>query len=520
MLVLSIFNIEAQTIKSVTQMGPRQVSVTASASGLTVLQWTFDGRNDAIWNSLGESRMAHKKRVTFLAPNHEGLVPRFRVIDRQPAFPGDLLFNPRKIRVLKMHINATDMKRMLANLPNNSGGGNGGEIVGAEGDGTNENGNQPAQNNPQLPLVDQGDPGDFPNGPIQQEPGHAYVPAVASFDGGRNARIGIRIKGNASLLFAVMEKRKNYPFKLDLNFFKSGQNIDGIQKLNLHPVVSTQPQSVIPGATPVSFPGSYGLEEYLSYGAFRSFGVPASRTGWMDVYLNGEYLGLYTCLENTDAKFMERNFGKFNGASYKPEGEYLDWKGDDYAKYPNLNWKGGGDGKHASILRFLSTINNQPVSNYPNVIDIQSIFSYTAGNVALGNWDTYEALGHNYLLYEAKPGRFYMMPWDMNLSQSSFPGASLYGKSEPDPSTEDGQQRSIPALTKKIYDTEENDSRYRATLRAFIDGPASENVLNARIDDAVLLLGSRLNKDAIEVLRSNIKTRLEKIDEMLDKKSE
>ncbi len=516
LLTLTLAETEAQSIKSITPMGPRQVSVTASASGRTVLQWTFDDRDDAIWNSLGESRMAHKKRVRFLAPNHSGLVPRFRVLDRQAVIPGDSLFNPSNIRVLRMQISEADMKRMLANLPDFSGVDNGGGEVGPGGEITGGNENPLTEPDPGIPVIDPGDPGDFPDGPTVLEPEYAYVPAIASFEGGRKARIGIRIKGNASLLFAVMDKRKNYPFKLDLNYFKSGQNIDGIQKLNLHPVVSTQPQTVIPGDPPVSFPGSYGLEEYLSYGAFRAFGVPASRTGWMDVYLNGEYLGLYTCLENTDSKFMERNFGKFRGATYKPEGEYLDWKGSDYGKYQFLNWKGGGDGKHTSILRFLDIINHQPVTSYPDVVDVQSVFNYTAGNVALGNWDTYEALGHNFLLYEGQAGRFQMLPWDMNLSQAAHPGNSLYGKTEA-PTLEGEQGMPAPALTDKIYDTPENDARYRATLRAFIEGPASENALNARIDDAVALLGARLNKDAIEILRSNIKTRLEIIEEMLDK---
>jgi spore coat protein CotH len=363
--------------------------------------------------------------------------------------------------------------------------------------------------------VDPGDPGDFPGDPQFMEPVHAYVPALASLGGGSKTRLGIRIKGNASLLSAIIDKRSNYPFKIDVNYYKSGQNLDGIKKFNLHPVVSNDTTSSLPGGPPKIFPGGFGLEEFLSYGAFRAFGVPASRTGWMDVYLNGKYLGLYTVLENTDSTFMERNFGSPGGSTYKPEGEYLEWKGAKYDKYPFLNWKGGGDGTHQSIIRLMDVINHKPVARFPSVIDVQSILNYTAVNVALGNWDTYEALGHNYLLHEGSPGRFYMLPWDLNLSQSDDPGYSLYGKiGQPDHPPE-GFEQPTPALTHRLYRLPEIDARYRATLKAFIDGPGSQASLNARIDDAVALLGSRLDESAIKTLRENIGIRIGRIKKLL-----
>lgn len=490
---------EGQTIEKMTPIGPRQVSITASAKGRAVLQWTFDDRLDSIWTSLSESRQAHGGRVTFLAPRHEDLAPRYRVLNQQPATLGGALFNPNLIRVLKLEISAGDLQKMLKSLPSISEGGNGGGVA-LPGD---------------KEIIDGGDPGDFPGVPVSFNSGHDYVTAVARFDGGKRARIGIRLKGNNSLSSAVINKRDNYPFKVDVNYFKSGQNLDGIQKFNLHPVVSMKAESVLPDQPPVVVPGSIGLEEYLSYGALRAFGMPASRTGWMDVYLNGKYLGLYTVVENMDSTFMERNFASRGGETYKPEGEYLDWKGNHFDSYPDLNWKGGGDGSHRSVIRLIDVINHDPITSFPSVIDVQSIFNYTAANVALGNWDTYEALGHNYLLHEGGGGRFYMLPWDMNLSQSNNPGESLYGKMDQmSSSNNDGLQSKV--LTNRIFQDPENDSRYRATLRAFIEGPGSAESLNARIDDAVKLLGTRLEEDAIKVLRSNIESRISKVKTLLD----
>jgi hypothetical protein len=203
---------------------------------------------------------------------------------------------------------------------------------------------------------------------------------------------------------------------------------------------------------------------------------------------------------------------------YKPEtvNGGLKWQGDAYDAYEDLNFKGGRDRRHRSIIKLLDVINHQPVENFPNVVDLQSVFNYTAGNVALGNWDTYQALGHNYLLYEGARGRFAMLPWDLNLSQGPA-GSSIYGNTtffESDP--ENQPELSERPLTDGLYANPGFDARYRATLRAFLKGPGSVTALNARIDDAVALLGSRLDPGAIEVLRENIRTRVAELETLLD----
>lgn len=510
--------VEGQTIEKITPKSTKQLSITASAKGRSVLQWTFDDRPDAIWNTISDTRTAHRGRVSFLTPRYNGLTPIYRVLENQPQPAGTALFNPNQIRVLKLEITEADMRKMLENLPTVFDPGDGGEYIGP-GDGVIiEDGIKIEPPIAEEVIVDPGDPEDFPDTPTPQfsGPAYEYVPAIASLGGSGKARLGIRIKGNASLVSAMIEKRTNYPFKIDINYFKKGQNVDGIQKFNLHPVVSKKPTAHIPGMPPSVFAGEFGLEEYLSYGAFRAFGVPASRTGWMDVYLNGQYLGLYTVLENTDSTFMERNFGSTRGSTYKPENEYLAWKGFEYTKYPTLNWKGGGDGTHKSIINLMDVINHKPVASFPKVIDVQSIFNYIAGNVALGNWDTYEELGHNYLLHEGAPGRFCILPWDMNLSQAKDPGSSLYGQTELPSDSSSGFEIPTRPLTNRLYKKPENDARYRATLKAFIEGPGSRAALNSRIDDAVALLGSRLEESAIATLRENIKVRISRVKTLLN----
>ena len=53
--------------------------------------------------------------------------------------------------------------------------------------------------------------------------------------------------------------------------------------------------------------------------------------------------------------------------------------------------------------------------------------TYLAGRVVLGNSDDYVGQGHNYYLYEQTPGRFTIVPWDYNLSQSGTADGELVG---------------------------------------------------------------------------------------------
>lgn len=508
----------AQRIESITPDGPLWSEIKARVPSGTraYLQWTHDSRPDAIWTNLGDSHRPSKRAYTFQAPRHEGLEPRFRIADHATAAPGARLFNSRRIAKLKIIISKADLAKVMAGVPEVDGVDGGTDGVGGPGNGGIDPGELP---------VDPGDGDDFPDGGEADpgsdptDPGFPYVPISLQYDRTPLTRVGMRLKGNASLFFAALEKRKNVPFKLDFNRYQDGQRLDGIKKVNLHPVVSSPIRESTPD-NPLGgggYPGSFGLEEYLSYGAFREFGVPASRTGWVDLYINGESYGLYNVVEQMDSGFIDRCFGSSEGNVYKPETTHggLEWQGAAYKDYADLNFKGGRDRRHRSILRLLDVINHQPVGDFPEVVDLQSVFNYTAGNVALGNWDTYEALGHNYLLYEGVRGRFVMLPWDLNLSQG-LAGASIYGKTD---STEPvlGEEAVVKRpLTDGLYANPAFDARYLATLRAFLRGPGSVATLNARIDDAVALLGPRLDPGAIAALRDNIRNRVSELEAKLD----
>ncbi|MET0340158.1 MAG: CotH kinase family protein [Polyangiales bacterium] len=347
-----------------------------------------------------------------------------------------------------------------------------------------------------------------------------YVAAKLTYDGTVYGEVALRVKGNNSRTTA---KGDAVPFKVDMNEYVDGQELDGQTKINLHNNGNQ----------------AHGMSDYLSYAAFREADVAASRTGWADVYLNGQKLGLYTVVEQVDDAMLARWYEQPEGALYKPEPQsgFLAYAGDSFDDYPTASYEANDeDTDHATFLRVVKTVDEEPVSAWDAVIDVESVLQYLAGNVALGNWDTYVSMGHNYYLFEATPGRMVMLPWDMNLSQASggavcaselrmgggMPGG--FGGTRPTPPSDVGGGfpgggafpgggggptggRSAP-----LYDGLMQDpttfARYLEVLGAFLAGPGSADALLANLAIAQHAVGDRITTSAIEALRTTIRTRV------------
>jgi spore coat protein CotH len=357
----------------------------------------------------------------------------------------------------------------------------------------------------------------------------SYVPITLRFDGEVYEQVGMRVKGNSSRRPSE-DNPDAIPYKLDMNKYIDGQKLDGLTKINLHRNAS--------------------LNEYLSYGAFREAGVAASRTGWADVTLNGVSLGLYTLVEQVDERMLGRYYSDPDGALYKPEPPvgYLNYAGDDIAAYSDPGYKADLDTDHATFLELIKTINQDPVDSWSDIVDVDSVLGYFAGNVALGNWDTYVAMGHNYYLFEQSPGKLVMLPWDLNLSQGSTgvvcpadmrmgggPGGELRGM-RPDGGMPPGgfPEGALPPegfmppagaqgpgpfggrgevpLYKHLMENEATFARYRQALSQYLEGSASEAALNSAIDAVVPVLGDRLSTTTLDALREGIATRIAAIE--------
>ena len=236
------------------------------------------------------------------------------------------------------------------------------------------------------------------------------VPARFTFERGglreTVASIGFRLRGNTS------RASRKKSFKVSFNTFVSGQAWRGLEKLNLNG--EHNDPSVARTAT--------------TWRLYRSLGIPAPRVGYVALYLNGTYAGLYANVEHIDETFLGRRFGREDGDLFKClyPADLVD-RGPGGVTYATL-FSGGrpvyefsqGDDAAAAfdrLARLIETLNQTPIASLPSAIepmlDVNSALRMLAADVVAGQWDGYWANQNNYYLaFDFGTQRFSALPYD------------------------------------------------------------------------------------------------------------
>jgi uncharacterized protein (TIGR03437 family) len=147
---------------------------------------------------------------------------------------------------------------------------------------------------------------------------NTYYPANFTWRGKTVENIGIRSKGRTS-------RRPNKPgLRVDFNQFEDGQEFLGLKSVLL--------DSNIQDLTLI--------KERLTMRIFEMMGIPAPRETNTRLFVNDEYIGVYTIVESTDKTFLKDRLAENDGYLYEyvtTSGYRFQWKGDDPALYsPNM----------------------------------------------------------------------------------------------------------------------------------------------------------------------------------------
>jgi hypothetical protein len=216
----------------------------------------------------------------------------------------------------------------------------------------------------------------------------------------------IRLKGNVGGSFRDLSKKAAFKLK-----FKKTEPMLGLRKMTLNNMV--QDPSM--------------LHETLAYAAFRAAGVPAPRTGYAYVRLNGEDLGVYMDLETLDETALVQIFGGFDKATqHLYEGEDGHDVKPGEAEEFEVDEGEEGPGKIGDLEALIAAVNATPGQGEswseqvaPNA-DLAEMTKMWAVEKYIDHWDGYS--GHtdatqagerpnNYYLYSEPTGRFQMLPW-------------------------------------------------------------------------------------------------------------
>lgn len=217
--------------------------------------------------------------------------------------------------------------------------------------------------------------------------------------------IGFRLRGNTS------RNAQKKSFKVSFNTYVQGREFYGVDKLNLNG--EHNDPSIV--------------RSKLCFDFYNSIGMKASRANHVEVYINGQYFGLYISVEHIDDEFLKKNFADDSGNLWKclyPAD--LNYLGNDQNLYKSINNNGRpayelntneDEDDFSELVHFISILNNTPTGSLPDslesIIEVPGVLKYFAMNILVGEWDDYWSLMNNYYLYhEPVKDIFHLIPYD------------------------------------------------------------------------------------------------------------
>lgn len=289
------------------------------------------------------------------------------------------------------------------------------------------------------------------------------VPCDVTIDGTLLAMAGCRKKGGIGSVDPVTGKPA---FSIKLDHFVAGQKYNGLDKYVLNNAV--QDPSL--------------LHEHVAYEVYRGFGVPAHRTAFATVSLNGEPRGIYVAIEPVDKEFLRARYGAANDGGNLYESNTVDFVLDpdgmdqkDPAPRDDLN---------AAAAAVQATPDAEFPATVGALIDLDEFAGYFAADIALDAEDSLCFGRNNYYMYHRPDtDRFVFIAHGQDVLMVNPAFDRDYPPSPRLAARVDG----IPALRATV------DAKLDAALGA--GGAFDPAALAARIDQAVAIVTSTTRTD-------------------------
>ena len=278
------------------------------------------------------------------------------------------------------------------------------------------------------------------------------IDSTAVIDGETLHHVGVRTKGNSTLLFNAAKGWDRFSLVLEFDAFQESQRYYGLDCISLY-------NNMFDAST---------MKTYLCYELMRSMDVPTPLCSFAAVHINGTYVGMYAASELFSESFALRSFGYDYGQIYKPEqfdiaaimtGEVqnakidlagmsgdsitidsmlsipndavrLAYLGETLYAYEDI-WRNAsfniGTNDKKRVVHALRKLSGG--DNPESVVDLDMLARYFAVNTFVLNTDCYTTvMAHNYGLYE-KDGILMMLPWDYDVALGNI--GSEFGLTDP-----------------------------------------------------------------------------------------
>lgn len=165
------------------------------------------------------------------------------------------------------------------------------------------------------------------------------------------------------------------------------------------------------------------LREVLAYQIARKYMI-APQSNYAQVYVNGDYYGLFGNTESIDRRFAKKYLptnkycvivkGNSPYGPFQGKRSSLEYLGSDSTQYfagyelkTDHGWK--------DLMHLIDVLNNKPYDVH-TVLNMDQAIWMLAFNNVLVNLDSYSDFQQNYYLIKDKNGRFTPIIWDLNLA--------------------------------------------------------------------------------------------------------
>lgn len=265
-----------------------------------------------------------------------------------------------------------------------------------------------------------------------------WVTATVEFEGNTWTNVGLRYKGNSSLVSPWRSGSLKLPFKLDFDQWEDeypeidNQRFYGFKQLSLAN----------------NFSDNSFMRDALTYDLLDEAGLVAGETAFYEVFLDhGEgpvSLGLYTMVEVIDDTVVARYFGGDDGNLYEADGAAASLADGTYdqieSSFEKENNEDAAD--WSDIETLYENLHSEQRTTDPAawrasleaVFDVDTFLEWLALSAVINHWDTYGAMNHNYYLYHnPETDRLTWISWDHNMTmQSGEAGQGLGAGAVPD----------------------------------------------------------------------------------------
>lgn len=237
-----------------------------------------------------------------------------------------------------------------------------------------------------------------------------HFPASFFFTNGERRdtvyEVGVRLRGNTTRGAAKKA------FKISFNTFTTGRKYRGVEKLNLNPEKNDPTLA----------------RSQICWTLAQQMGIPAARTNHVELYINGDYFGLYLNTEHIDENFVKKRFGNNDGNLYKclfPA--TLAYQSSDPNAYKSVIYgrraydlKTNTDvDDYSDFAQFIDILNNTPTADLAceleKVFNVNDYLKAIAFDVLTGNWDGPLYNKNNFYLYHnSATDKFEYIPYDLD----------------------------------------------------------------------------------------------------------